>query len=380
MIVRCTDQGQKHWALLGLAVQLARGLGLHCATTTNTFNPLRREMRLRLWQVLRNLEFRAALDWGVDPIIKLDSYDTPNPTNLNDDDLTEDTIVLPQPRVGMTDSSFGPVADQGIALAARLQYLESSQIHVHSNIWAYRLALVEEYEKNMYTQYLSHCDLKIPMQWMMTYVAHALSRFCHLLVVRPMSRLGENKHILPTMSSQEVYDRAVESLRAEELFYQTPLVKGFHWCTWNQWYCLAVALVEICAMPSLCRENGAWAVLEQAYKRQSTSIAETSRGRLWKPMRKLLKRVQNLREQQLMFIDVADTSTVMVTHEVGNFFAPITAATVVGSETPVADTFLNLQSGLSGSLAQIDTSMAFWDDFLVDMKNLSPSEIQAWYS
>lgn len=376
LVVRTQDAGQKHWVLLGLAIQLARGLGLHCQTTTNAFRPLQREIRLRLWQVLRNLDFRAALDRGVEPIIRADSYDTLHPLNVNDEDLTEEMVHLPKSRAGVTHASFGPVTDRGITLAIKLQFLDTPSIE-SQDVWDYRLGLVREFDDSIKAELLE-CDTNVPVQAMISYVAHALSRMCQLLAVRPMARLNQVKHQPAAMDPRQVLNIALRSLRAEELFFQTPLVQGFWWCTWNQWYILAVALVEICAAPALCLDDDTWAVLRQSYERQSASIADTTNGRLWRPLRKLMMQVRALREAQGKPADVFNATPSQSEQLVSQDFKPVSIDPVVidsGLMMQENQTLLDFQPELFTSFTEADNSMAAWDEFLGNMSNFAPHDL-----
>lgn len=128
---------------MALAIQLAKGLGLHSAKTTDNFKPLQRELRLRLWHVLRVIELRAALDRGMETVIKSDSYDTPLPTNLNDDDLTDDMDFTPLARQGITDVSFCVIPIECVPLMTTLQSIDLSSPDCRSpEIWRTRLKLV----------------------------------------------------------------------------------------------------------------------------------------------------------------------------------------------------------------------------------------------
>ena len=352
-------------------------MNLHSANSTNTFKPLQREMRLRIWQVLRNLDFRAALDRGVDPIIRLDSYDTPHPSNLNDLDLTEDLIEQPIARSGITDVSYGAVPDEGIKVASALQYLDTADSDSTSDdIWSRRLAMVRATDDMIHARYLTYCDITNPLQWMMVYTAHALSTLCQFLAVRPMSRVQSRKQVQHNMSPREILDRAVQSLQAEELFFQTPMVKGFWWCIWNHWYVLAVALVEICASPALCKDEETWAVLQHAFDRQSRSIADTTNGKLWAPMKKLMQRVQSLRESQLQHKDIGpdyNPSAQGIGFSTSNEHSGQSSALneqIVANYPISIDEMEFSATGLPTTVQteNSDNSLAFWDEFVGDMK------------
>lgn len=296
-MVRAQDPGQRHWALTALAIQLAKGLGLHSTRSNNNFKPLERELRLRLWHVLRIVDFRAAFDRGMEPIIKQDSYDTPLPSNLNDEDLTEAMTVLPLPHKSLTDMSSSIVVSEGISMTLKLYHLQTHHTTTDfpSDIWTHRLGLVTEYESSMNSRFSQHCDSQIPYQWQIVYVINVISEYCRLLAVRPMSRFSDQSMPRPMESSQQVLERALRSLRAEGIFFSAEPSKGFRWYAWVHWYVLAVALVELLATPQLMYEDAIWHIVSTAYQRQRQLVADTAEGPLWRPLKKLMERAEHIR-------------------------------------------------------------------------------------
>ena len=358
---------------MALAIQLARGLGLDSAEVTASFPPLERETRLRLWQLLRNLDFRSALDRGMEPVIRPNSYDTPLPSNLNDEDLTEGMASYPAIGSQLTDMSFAFVADEGISMAIKLHFLDRENVTGSADHWKRRLEMVEEFDRSVNEKYLQQqLDIRIPIRWMMAYVAHALSVLCQLLAVRPMTRSRTKQQSPSNMGPREILARAIQSLRAEGLMYQQQLVRGYGWCCWNQWYVLAVALVEICAAPELSRDVETWSLLQETYERQSKTIADGVNGRLWRPIKKLMKKVEGLRESQMLPFGAPDVGKLSLTTP--SLVPPdVQSSLSMDNLTPFGlmdiDQMFSLQShsSLTDRSDPGDGSLSFWDDFLNDM-------------
>ena len=265
--------------------------------SNNNFKPLERELRLRLWHALRIVDFRAALDRGMEPIIRQDTYDTPLPSDLNDGDLTEATIALPLPHKSLTDMSFSIVVFEGMSMMSKLYHLQpyDATTDASCDIWTHRLGLVKEYENSMNSRFAQHCDDQIPYQWQIIYVINVISEYCRLLAVRPMSRFSEQSIPRPVESSRQVLERAIRSLQAEELFFCAEPAKRFRWYAWVHWYVLAVALVELLATPQLMHEHAIWHIVRTAYQRQRQLVADTASGPLWRPLKKLMERAEHIR-------------------------------------------------------------------------------------
>lgn len=357
---------------MALAVQLARGLGLDSAEVTGSFPPLERETRLRLWYVLCNLDFRAALDRGMEPVIRPNSYDTPPPSNLNDEDLSAEMQKYPPVGTHLTQLSFAFVAGEGIAVAVKLHFFDKDNDLGSSDHWTRRLEMVDEYDRSVNAKYLREVDTTQPMQWMTAYVAHALSVLCQLLAVRPMTRSRTKQQSPSNMGPREILAKALQSLRAEGLMYQQPIVQGYHWCCWNQWYVLAVALVEICAAPELSRDTETWSLLQQTYQRQSQTVADGVNGRLWRPIKKLMKKVQALREAQFLPFGLPEDNQIPLTTPSSlemNMQKVNIAEEMALPTLPNPDEMFNFGAPIpmveNGEIG--GASMTFWDDFLNDM-------------
>ncbi|KHO02100.1 uncharacterized protein MAM_01101 [Metarhizium album ARSEF 1941] len=103
--VRVHNTGRAIWTLNGLAIRIARSIGLHRDGKNLGLSPFESEIRRRLWWYLLGRDGRAAEDLG------LHDFPTPNvilsggtelPLNLEDSDLDPNMEELPPPRKGWT--------------------------------------------------------------------------------------------------------------------------------------------------------------------------------------------------------------------------------------------------------------------------------------
>lgn len=372
---------------MALAIQLAKGLGLHSAKTTDNFKPLQRELRLRLWHVLRVIELRAALDRGMETVIKSDSYDTPLPTNLNDDDLTDDMDFTPLARQGITDVSFCVIPIECVPLMTTLQSIDLSSPDCRSpEIWRTRLKLVDDHENSMRERFYQYCDDRIPIHWATKYIVTVTSEWCRLLAIRPMSRLNENSVSPPPQASQQVLQRALQSLQAEELFFSTPLAQGFRWYPWVQWHVLAVALVEMCATPEACRDDETWDIVKRAYERQGRLVADTAAGSLWQPVRRLMGKVEGLKQAMTRPYQALPPQAAHADYTNHTFSGNFTQA-VLNSGGHSDTTFESSNAYQVGvlpisndpsMLTGLNDSFFHWDQFVDDMTSLGPTSTWCW--
>ena len=86
------------WKETGSLIQNAIIDGLHCEPSLNVDNTYMREMKRRIWAVLRELDLQNSFDYGLPTILhNIDSNVAPS-TNLDDEDFDEASEVLPIPK------------------------------------------------------------------------------------------------------------------------------------------------------------------------------------------------------------------------------------------------------------------------------------------
>ena len=274
-------------------------MGLHYAEDTNSFTPFQREMRHRLWHQLCVLDVRAALDRAAEPVIAWGSYDTPAPLNLNDEDFSPNSVDLPSESIGITESTFAIMTQHHCDLMKRLN-LNSSHSSGAAPItnltdWKYRQQLVEEHRHHMETRFLCYCDDRIPLQWFSKHVHELVLALAMLLAVRPL--WPRSKIRAPPPHNSSVLELAINAMRRDDYVNQAMVATGYRWYLWVKWYVLAVALAELCGQPETPYVEMAWEVVERTFERQRDSIADSKNGRLWQPVKKLMKKAQSMRRK-----------------------------------------------------------------------------------
>ncbi|KAF2679018.1 hypothetical protein K458DRAFT_315506 [Lentithecium fluviatile CBS 122367] len=98
-ITREEDMG-KAWTLLGVALRIALGQGLHRDPSlfpSGSWDVVTIETRRRVWHQVCHLEFRAAECKGQEPSIDEDDYTTMMPRNIDDEELIEGASPGPTP-------------------------------------------------------------------------------------------------------------------------------------------------------------------------------------------------------------------------------------------------------------------------------------------
>jgi len=79
------------------------------------------------------------------------------------------------------------------------------------------------------------------------------------------------------------------------------------WKSWVRWNALAILLVELCSQPPGESYDAAYSIASQSFSHYSSLIADTETGMLWKPITKLMRRLQQHRYSN----GVSETSTLV---------------------------------------------------------------------
>ncbi|KAI1764471.1 putative C6 transcription factor [Hypoxylon sp. FL1150] len=102
MCLRKSHGADTLYIFSGVAVRLARKMGLHRDGTSLGLSPFETEMRRRLWWHLAHMDFRLAEVLGARPSLDLSCGDTKKPLNVDDEDLHPDMVDPPAERDSIT--------------------------------------------------------------------------------------------------------------------------------------------------------------------------------------------------------------------------------------------------------------------------------------
>ncbi|KAI2465913.1 hypothetical protein F4781DRAFT_373264 [Annulohypoxylon bovei var. microspora] len=102
-----TDK-KKWWKDTSSLIQDAIIDGLQCDPSANTITPYMREMKRRIWAVLKELDLQNSYEYGLPSLLHNINSDAVPPTNLNDDDFSEtsENIPMAKPLDEYTTTSY----------------------------------------------------------------------------------------------------------------------------------------------------------------------------------------------------------------------------------------------------------------------------------
>ncbi len=259
-------------------------------------------MRRRLWWQICTLDRQASADRGSDPIIPTNSFSTPLPLHVNDDDLIPDDPNEVQPREEYTDVTLSLVTHEVSDIQRRLNFVPAGEFH-HSqkesdDPGAQRRGWVIARQRRVEGRYLRHCNMAVPAQRFTKLLADILIATMWLFAYRPLQKHPDSptsvKIPLPGILhlSVEVMEKTIQ------LSMDTS-AGPFRWISkiWVQWHALAVMIAELCVQTEGPTVERAWTVLDIVFEETARHVADSDKGRLWRPIKKLMNRARAVRKK-----------------------------------------------------------------------------------
>jgi len=290
------------WTLTSLAIRIAQAMGLHNENTLSSRRPFDREMRRRLWWQICVLDSHAAEDRASNPVISADSFNTRLPLNINDEDLRFDSFKEVKEQQSFTDMTFCLICEEVFDTARQLNYVPARQIGATNvftqSTWKERTALVMNTQQRIEEKHLIHLKLARPFHWTTRMVADVIIAIMWLILYRPLERLPK---VPDKIMDPGVLRLSVEVLERSHQLNTDPGASPWRWLsqTYVQWHALAVTAAELCVKTEGPIVERAWAILEPFFNETALHVADSNRGMLWRPIKKLMNRAQGVRRQHL---------------------------------------------------------------------------------
>jgi len=293
MALRSHDKSRSSWTLIGLAVRIAHGLGLHRDGIGLAYNAFEAQMRRHLWWELIVLDMKASEDRGSEPMIAEYSFNTRMPYNLNDDDFGhESQHPLPE-RKGVTDMTYSLISMDVSNTARKVNFVSPDAEHQPLTLHQ-KEELVKKCSERIENHHLAGCDPSNPQHWLLYMLGRLLILKLWSAIQYPLQ--SREPQDLPRGQSLRT---AVSYLEIIEMMEAHDSTTGLDWyiSTYVPWHALAVTLAELCNETQGPLADRAWGVIDRGYTKYSDRVADTKEGMLWRPIKGLLKRAQAARQR-----------------------------------------------------------------------------------
>ena len=243
-VVRSHNKTRSSWALIGLAIRIAQGVGLHRDGDVRAFTIFEAEMRRCLWWQLMVLDVRASEDRGSEPVVSDGAFNTRMPHNLNDEDFGKNSQHELPDKVGLTEMSFCLMGMIVSDACRKLNFIPPSSEH-HALTIEQKEQLVKQCTERIESHYLSGYDPSIPLMWLASMIGRISILKLWLIVHFP---LQSRKSTPQKFHKSESLRTVVAFLTLSDLIEDSEAVAGLKWFfkTYVPWHALAVALAELC--------------------------------------------------------------------------------------------------------------------------------------
>lgn len=302
--MRANDTSRFTWTLTSLAVRIAEAMGLHHDSTTSSFRPFENEMRRRLWWQLCDLDSHTTEDRASNSLINPGSFNTRLPLHINDEDISLNSVEDVIEKEGYTDMTFVLICHEVLVAMREFANIAASTVDSSQarsqEVEVWNVDSVIKLQRHIKEKYLRHLNLTHPFHWFIRIVADVITAVMWLLVCRPLKRRPDS------LSSSQLAHPDILSLSVDvlERFHQLqtdPAVSQFRWLsqTYVQWHALAVTIAELCVEIEGPMVERAWAIVEPSFQQMAQHVADSDRGMLWRPIKKLMSRARGIRGKHL---------------------------------------------------------------------------------
>ncbi|KAE8441090.1 hypothetical protein EG329_005885 [Mollisiaceae sp. DMI_Dod_QoI] len=278
------------WTLLAVAVRAGTALRLG-QEIRQKVNPMELELRRRLWYCIALLDTHGSYDRGTPDILHWDDLG-PAPLLLNDDEMTQ-AIVPVSSSPGFNEMSF-------FALMFRAMMCQKKMMSIPDSAevgWAARLQLVLSFETSIKQDYFNASEDAQPFERFTEQIAKVIIASMHLVLRRPPYK--QRPGLVPSSDNFNVLEHSTKLLQ-QDLITKSAEFAPWAWKSWVRWNALAVVLVELCSLSPGGSYDAAYSIAVQSFNHYSSLIADTNMGMLWKPITKLMRRVQQLKDSNTM--------------------------------------------------------------------------------
>ncbi|KAI9844386.1 MAG: hypothetical protein M1837_005587 [Sclerophora amabilis] len=302
--VRANDSTRFSWTLTSLAVRIAHALGLHREGRFPPHSPFLLQMRRRLWWQICELDSHAASDRGSDPFIAKSSFNTKLPLHVDDEDLCPEDLHEVSEREGFVQMTFSLICHEVFDVIRQLNYVPAGEsrrtLEEADDPWAKRRNRVIACQRRIEQRYLRQCKGNGPFQQYTRLAADIITAVMWLMTYRPLQRQTDITASIP-VPYPGILHLSVEVIEKTHQIYADPVGRPFKWqsSTWVMWHAMAVMLAELCIQTEGTTVERAWAVVDSVFEEMAQHVADSEKGRLWRPIRKLMNRASKVRKRRL---------------------------------------------------------------------------------
>jgi len=243
-------QSDTFYVLSGVAVRLARRMGVHRDGTFLGLSVFETEMRRRLWWQIVHVDSRSSDFSGTRPSMDLTLSDTKRALNVLDEDLTPEMTSPPPERLGITPCVLTIIRCDLIGSLRKFGPRSSYDTHWEKLTSSYLTVeekdkLISEIEELLETKYIRYCDPSLPLHFFTSILAR--SALCKLRLFAHNPRQFADRGIkMPQADRDIIWANGLKLLEYGNVLHVTAALRPLTWQvgTAYLWDTLLYVLIE----------------------------------------------------------------------------------------------------------------------------------------
>ena len=273
----------------GVALRLARKMGLHRDAETLGMPPFETEMRRRLWWHIACMDFRASDMCGVRPSLDIVMADTKVPINVPDEDLAPGMTVLPPERKGITPMVICLVRCEIMEFLRRLALPVTSEVR-----WEVlsrpdvkmetKDKLIDDLEDQFERKYLRYCDAADPFHLMTSVIVRSGLCKLRLFAHNPRQFAERGSHI-PESERDVIFKNATKLLEYAIMVRRNSEMAKYMWRSCYLWDTILRILIAARHRKLGPEVDRLWKLIGDVVAHYPTTFQNTN-GNVYKAMRK----------------------------------------------------------------------------------------------
>ncbi|OBT92880.1 hypothetical protein VE01_08931 [Pseudogymnoascus verrucosus] len=275
-------QSDTMFILSGVAVRLARRMGLHRDGTSLNLSPFDTEIRRRLWWMIVFIDCRTSDFSGTRPSMDLFLSDTKKPLNVEDEDLTPDMVEPPPERTGITSIVLSLIRFDIIDFLRKVKSQHSYDVGWENLTGqavtpAERDNLIKQVEGILETKYLRYFDPSNPLHYFSSVLARSAICKMNLYAYNPRQFANCGAKV-PQRARDIIFTNGMKLLEYGNLLHRDPNLRKFSTQTSSGyiWDTLLYVLIEARNRKIGPDVDRAWKLIGEAFENYPLIFAQAT--------------------------------------------------------------------------------------------------------
>jgi hypothetical protein len=270
--------------LSGVAVRLARRMGLHRDGTCLGLLPFETEMRRRLWWFIVQADYRTSHFSGSRPSTDLLVGDTKKPLNVEDEDMSPGMVEPPKERTGITSVVLCLVKYNVMEFLGKVSHealldMDMGRFSNSSLTLAEKETMISQFEDQLERRYLRYCDMSNALHYFTSIVAR--SSVCKMKLFAHNPRRYVNDGLKISRRERDIiFENGKKLLEYGNLVQSNPMLRKFKWQvgTGYLWDTLLYVLIEARNRKVGADVDRAWQLIGEVFSYYPQIFADKNRS------------------------------------------------------------------------------------------------------